>query len=177
MSSQESVTIMDETFVEAPVDELGDGDLPSRFAIVPHRLVKEDGEVLYYHKTESITLRKLFEREGISETRIEEESLPSIDERDATLLGPILYFSSYFIINHWDDVVSLVEIIQTYAKDRSANNARLNIEYETPEGESLTVRFDGDTENLPEILEAIKSDYSDSEVNVPDLETTDETDG
>ena len=171
----DSISITENTGVQSRVDELGDGELPETFAVVPEKGVI-DGRTEYYHKIDSQTLRKLFNQNGIDEDQIEDGSLSTLHNRDISFLGPVLFFSAHFIANNWGDIVSLISIIQTYAKDKAASKATLDVEYESPDGEIMSVSFEGDPDDLPEVLDVIKTDGQKTENSEEDMETTRESD-
>jgi hypothetical protein len=173
MNNPDCVSVEKNTVIENRMEELNSSTKPTSFALVPERYEKSDGEVIYVHKESTQTLRKLFQKEDIREDPIESEEIAVIHERDAAFFGPILFLTADFIINHWDDIVALIDIIQTYAEDRSASTATLELEYESPEGEVLKVDYEGDPDNLPQILKPIESDYEETHDNDENLETTD----
>jgi hypothetical protein len=170
MTENNPVSVSSETIFEERREELDDSNSVSTFAMVPLKKERKERDDIHYHKIDTITLRKLLADNDLSETPIEDESLPTVQERDAAFFGPVIYFTADFIAENWPGILTIIAIIQTYAKDRGASTARLGIEYETPEGGSLSISFEGDPNDLPEILEPIRSDYDKPEPDESDME-------
>lgn len=179
MGTSHPIPDIEEADLEEMLQNIENSTNPSKFAILPRKYELTTGETIYVHGSSTPTLRKIFDEKNIEETPIENEELPIIHERDTAFIGPLLFISKEFIVNNWGSILTIVHILHTYAKDEGADTASVGVKYESPDGELLNLNYEGDPDNLPEIIDSIRTDYEDYE-ELEDydenLETSDGTD-
>lgn len=152
------VTVSEGINVRERAEELG-CNVPDRFSIVPTRLEGAESPDDLLHEAEAITLRKVIEQEGeeIEETPIDEGlELNTYHKQGADFFGPVIYFSSTFLLNHWDEVVTITSIIQIHLQRRSVDEAHLAFNCEKENGDDVMIEYDGPADEVESVLDTIE---------------------
>lgn len=139
------------------IDELG-LQKPDEFGILPMGLSEAEDISDLRYGGEEVTVRKLLEQNGYQGTEIEGgQELHTQHLRHADWVGPTLYFSWSFVVNHWDDVVSIIGIIQAYYSQRGVDEAEITIKIEDEEkGIAKEAKYSGPAENIETVTDTFK---------------------
>jgi hypothetical protein len=151
-----NISISEGQNIREDVERL-DCESPDRFSIVPAGIQQADSIDELSLQDNSITIRKIIEREGVEETPIDEGlDLHTHKHRSAEFVGPTIFFAAHFLPDHWEEFVTVVESVQVYLEHLSINEANMSFVVEKDDGDEVSVEYEGPADELDEVLDTIE---------------------
>lgn len=140
-------------------------NIPTGISILPRNFDSAAKATELIHESSASTIRLLWRKEGIQETRIEKESekYPEILENAFEWIGPLI-FISYATISHNPHLISIATgVISNYLTDwfkgiTGQRRVRFSFAIEKKDGTYKRIDYDGPPDglqNLPGIIEKV----------------------
>lgn len=156
MADDPVINVRDGDDVHTQAEQLGIQS-PERFVILPQNyFVAESIDELRLNQ-EALTIEKLVEEEGLRPDEIiDSTEYPVTHTWSAETIGPLIHFTTDFLANNWQGVLTVISTLMTYYSTQRESSVQFTFSVEQSDGTHTQVQYEGSPEQLSQVTDLLK---------------------
>ena len=132
-------------------------ELPEYVTFLPYLMDVGDNKRLVYGE-DIFTVKKELKEYDVAYQELEiENEVPVLSNYSVEIVAPSLWLGAEFVIENWDELVRLFEVLATiYAAKVASGKIELEIISEKSDGSISQIKFEGHPEELEKVPDELK---------------------